>query len=273
MTNVLLSIVTPSYNQSEFISKNIESMVAQASKDIEHIIVDGGSDDGTVEIIQEYEDDYNLRWISEPDRGQTHALNKGVRMAEGEWIGWQNSDDYYLPGAFDNFRSVLDANPRADAIYGDLEIVDENGNRISRKFMTRPSKFIQRHWSLFASNQALFVKKPVIEKIFPLDEDLQYTMDAELTWNLLTGDYKLVHVSEVIGAFRAQPEAKTYEDVRDSQDKELRQIYGTAVYEQMVPDVMLRSFAKAIKAFYLLLDRNLEAILYNLNNRKDTIWQ
>lgn len=264
MANKTLSILTPSYNQSDYITKNIESIKGQKFNDFEHIVLDGGSDDGTVEILDGYDNSYDLRWISEPDRGQTHALNKGFQMANGQWIGWQNSDDFYLPGAFDRFRQTLQENPQADAIYGDLIIVNEDGEKISEQFMTRPSKFVQRHWSLFASNQSLFIKRTVLKEIFPLDEKLEYTMDAELTWKLLDGDYNLTHVAEPLGAFRVQPDAKTFEGVRDLQDEELRQIYDQPLYEKIIPKFMLRNVAKFTKAAYLLSDKNFEALLYNL---------
>lgn len=266
MMSKTLSIITPSYNQSEYISKNIESVLSQSKTDIEHIIVDGGSDDGTIDILREYDDAYNLQWVSESDRGQTHALNKGLQMAKGDWVGWQNSDDFYLPGAFEAFRQTLRENPQADVIYGDLIIVDEEGEKIAQQFMTRPSKFIQRHWSLFASNQSLFVRRSVLEEILPLDEDLKYTMDAELTWNLLDQDYNLVHIAESFGAFRVQPNAKTFEGVRDLQDEELRKIYAYPLYQRIIPDFALENLAKAIKAAYLLLDQNFEAIWYNIKN-------
>lgn len=207
-----------------------------------------------------------MQWVSEPDRGQTHALNKGLQMANGEWIGWQNSDDFYQPGAFAVFRQTLQENPQADGIYGDLIITNKDGEKISEQFMTRPSKFIQRHWSLFASNQSLFVRRSVLEELFPLDEKLEYTMDAELTWGLLDRDYDLVHVAEPLGAFRIQPEAKTFGEVGDLQDEELREIYGYPLYQRILPDFLLENVAKATKAVYLLLGREFEAISYNLRN-------
>jgi glycosyltransferase involved in cell wall biosynthesis len=77
--------------------KNIESVLSQSSADIEHIIVDGGSDDGTIDILRQFEDAYSLRWVSESDCGQAHGVNKGLKMAKGEWVGWQNSDDFTFP--------------------------------------------------------------------------------------------------------------------------------------------------------------------------------
>jgi len=273
MSDITLSIITPSFNQSDFIEKNIDSVFSQSDSDIEHIIVDGGSEDGTVEKLRKFESKYNLRWISESDRGQTHALNKGLNMANGEWIGWQNSDDYYLPGAFENFRMALRKNPQADAIYGDLVIVDESETLVTRKFMTRPSKFIQRYWSLFASNQALFVRKTVFDEISPLNEDLTYTMDAELTWELLSNNYKLVRVPEELGAFRIQPDAKTYSGVENLQRKELQTIYGSPWYEQFFPQFLLQNCAKITKFCYLMSDLNIEALSYNIQNKYSNIME
>lgn len=267
MEQMTLSIITPSFNQSKFITKNIKSILSQNRNDVEHIIIDGGSDDGTVDIIKDYENMYNLRWISEPDRGQTHALNKGLKLANGKWIGWQNSDDYYLPGSFEKFLATLERNPRADGIYGDLLIVDEDGTQISRKFMTSPSKFVQRYWSIFASNQALFVRKPVLERIFPLDESLRYTMDAELTWKLLEGNYQLVHVPEPLGAFRIQHDAKTFQDVSSLQNDELRKIYGVPWYDDYFPKFLLQNIAKFTKFAFLVSDFNVKALKYNVNKR------
>src|SRR6058998_2090201 len=90
------SIITPSFNQARFLEENIQSVLTQAGVSVEHIVVDGGSTDGTVEILKSYP---HLRWISEPDRGQSHALNKGFRMATGEILGWLNADDSYEPSA------------------------------------------------------------------------------------------------------------------------------------------------------------------------------
>lgn len=266
MSSPALSIVTPSYNQAEFLEKNLQSVSSQATEDVEHIVVDGGSDDGTVNVLRRYEDQYNLKWVSEPDRGQTDALNKGIERAEGDWIGWQNSDDYYLDGAFNHLRTAINRKPNADVVYGDLLIVDEEGNILTRQFMTRPSKFIQRYWSLFASNQSLFVKRAVLEEIGPFDEELEYTMDAELTWRLLDGGYELARVSEPLGAFRVQSDAKTFGDVGQYQQSELASIYDHPWYERVLPRPALEVAAKATKLGFLLRDGRTDAVRYNLEN-------
>src|SRR5215217_8334361 len=121
----ILSVVTPSYNSARFIEETLDS-VAALSVPHEHIVIDGGSDDGTVEILERRRDD-SLAWISEPDRGQTNAVNKALARARGELIAWINADDAYVPAAVDSAVGALNTDPSVDAIFGFMDIIDENG--------------------------------------------------------------------------------------------------------------------------------------------------
>lgn len=94
-----LSVITPSYNQADFLERTIKSIIGQGYPNLEYIIIDGGSTDGSVDIIKKYQDKIHY-WVSEKDQGQSNAINKGIKIASGEWIGWQNSDDIYYDGAF-----------------------------------------------------------------------------------------------------------------------------------------------------------------------------
>ena len=123
-----ISIVTPSLNQGQFIKRTILSVLKQGCHNIEYIVMDGGSTDNTVEILKKYED--RLIWKSEPDRGQSHAINKGFRMATGEIIGWLNSDDTYEPDALKTVIQFFSEHPEIDLIYGDCNMIDENDNII-----------------------------------------------------------------------------------------------------------------------------------------------
>ncbi|MDV7349643.1 glycosyltransferase family 2 protein [Halorubrum distributum] len=267
MSGPLISIITPSYNQIDFIEKNIQSVCSQDHDKIEHIIIDGGSNDGTLDILEKYEDEYNLRWVSEGDRGQSHAINKGVEMACGELIGWQNSDDFYVGNALDLVAKEYRRNSNIDVIYGDTLIVDEDGNELSRKFHTRPSKFSQRYWSLFARNQSLFIKKKVFDELGGIDENLHYVMDAKLTWQLLEGNFHYKCIPRPLGAFRIQQNAKTFGNRSKDHQLEKEQIYPHTWYEDYIPQLLLEKLAKFIKAKNLVLDCRFDALYYNIKNR------
>jgi len=260
----LLSIVTPSYNQAKYIEHNLQSVKNQSYPNVEHIVVDGGSDDGTVDILKTYEDEYNLRWVSEPDRGQSHAINKGIRMANGEWIGWQNSDDYYTPSAFEGFHARLKANPDADLIYGDLIVVNEEREEINRIFTIPRSKFVCRNWSTYTSNQCTFIRASVFERVGMLNEKIELTMDTDLFYRMAQQEVRAEHVSDFFGVFRVQPDAKTMQDVEEEINAERQLMYDRPTYEKMLPRPLRQNLAKLLKAAYLLRERRWYAFEYNL---------
>lgn len=259
-----ISIVTPSYNQGRFIEDNLKSVANQKYGNVEHIVVDGGSTDDTIEILREYEDTYDLRWVSEEDRGQSHAINKGIKMATGEWIGWQNSDDYYLPNAFSTIVEALNKQPGKDVIYGDAVVVDENGSNIDRMYNIQPSPFVQQYWSLFTNNQTTFFRQSVFDEVGPLSEELDLTMDAELFWRLIRSDMDMYHIPYFLGAFRQQSDAKTYNQTIETIRNELQEPRCRPEYESYIPLPILQYIAKLVKAYYLAKDRRWNAFLYNL---------
>ncbi len=127
----LVSIITPSYNQGRFLLETIQSVLSQDYPNLEYIIVDGGSTDGSLEIIQHYASQLTW-WVSEPDQGQTDAINKGFAHAKGEILAWINSDDTYLPGAVSEAVTFLIAHPEAALVYADANLIDEQGSILGR---------------------------------------------------------------------------------------------------------------------------------------------
>ena len=123
----LVSVITPSYNSGSYIRDTIESVIQQGSFNLEHIIIDGGSDDDTVSILGEYR---HLKWRSEKDEGQSDALNKGFSISRGEIIGWLNADDIYAPGAIQVAVETFATNPKVDFVCGDIGIIDASGTRV-----------------------------------------------------------------------------------------------------------------------------------------------
>src|SRR5215471_13377895 len=131
MTSPSFTIVTPSFNQAAFIGEALESVRQQNWPHVEHVVMDGESTDATVDILKRHSgrsDWKHLRWISEPDRGQAHALNKGFSTVRGEIVGWLNSDDRYLPHCFEHVARVFQQHPEVDVVYGDYRFIDEACN-------------------------------------------------------------------------------------------------------------------------------------------------
>jgi glycosyltransferase involved in cell wall biosynthesis len=265
MSRFSVSVVTPSFEQAEFLEDNLQSVLNQSGADVEHIVVDGGSTDGTVELLEAYEDRYDLQWVSEPDDGQSDAINKGIEMATGDWICWVNSDDYLLPGAMETLAGALEDRPSAGVVYGDYLFVDAEGNEIGRKYSTPPSRFVHKHYYQFTGNHSMFIRRDTLESLGGVDEDLAYVMDTELLWRLLIADLELVQVQSFIGARRLHEAAKTTGTPpaeRLAEIRELESRYGLSLIERVVPDKALAAMGLCLQATYHLLDGRPEALRY-----------
>jgi len=175
----LVSIVTPSFNQACFIEETIHSVLEQDYPRIEYIIVDGGSSDGTLEIIHRYADRLAW-WVSEPDRGQTDAINKGFSHIHGDILAWLNSDDTYMPGAISEAVGFLRDNPEIGLVYGDANLVDEAGNMIGR-FPARQTDYRRlRQGYVHIPQQASFFRFSLWQRVGPLDPTFYFAMDYDL---------------------------------------------------------------------------------------------
>lgn len=209
MGQPIVTIVTPSYNQGEFIRATIESVLAQDYPDIEYIVMDGGSTDRTAAIAAEYAS--RLTWISERDRGQAHAVNKGFQRAKGDIVAWLNSDDILLPGAVARaVKAFADAPATIGAIYGEGYLMDREG-RFTRAFpATEPFNLWKlTYLSDYVLQQSTFFRRAAVEEVGWLDEELHYALD----WDLLIKlgkRFGLHYVPEYFGALREYPEAKSF---------------------------------------------------------------
>lgn len=203
-----ISIVTPSYNQSQFIEETIRSVLLQGYPNIEYIIIDGGSTDNTIEVIKKYQQ-YIAYWVSEPDNGQSHALNKGFIRATGSLIGWQNSDDFYYPMAFQYAAKALQDHAEYDVFYGSRNYLNLNGDgKVTNDIHMSSFNLEEMIPNANISNQSLFFKKHIFQDGNFVDTTFEHCMDHEFFWRLIFKGYRFVFVPEICGSYRLQPECK-----------------------------------------------------------------
>lgn len=205
----LVSIVTPSFNQAPFLEETILSVLNQDYEHLEYIIVDGGSTDGSLEIIQKFADRLAW-WVSEPDQGQTDAINKGFARSKGEIFAWLNSDDTYLEGAVAEAAAYLMSNPEVAAVYGDANLIDEKGAVIG-KFPARQTDYQQlMRGYVHIPQQATFFRGDLWKKVGPLDPSFFFAMDYDL-WVRLSKEAPLVYHPRSWANFRLHGDAKSIE--------------------------------------------------------------
>ena len=203
----LISIVTPSYNQARFLEETLRSVVSQAYPRTEHIIVDGGSTDASVAIIKRYERHVHS-WVSEKDRGQSHAINKGLAQATGDILTWLNSDDTYMPGALAAVGGFFASHPDVDLVYGDYLYTDAEGNPMRRRHVFDTISYESLLYHDYLGQPAVFFRRSLLEKVGPLDESLHYCMD----WDLFLRMWRVCrprHLPRVLATYRLDRAAKS----------------------------------------------------------------
>jgi glycosyltransferase involved in cell wall biosynthesis len=207
LTLPLVSIITPSFNQARYLESTIHSILDQDYPNIEYIIADGGSTDGSVEIIRRYSERLAW-WVSEKDRGQTDAINKGFAHAKGEILAWLNSDDTYEPHAITEAVEFLQSRPEVGLVYGGANFIDENGHIIGH-FPARQTDYQSlRRGYVHIPQQASFWRAELWRKVGPLDPSFYFAMDYDL-WVRLAALAPVQYVQRVWANFRLHSQGKT----------------------------------------------------------------
>ena len=204
---MLVSIITPSFNQAPFLEETIQSVLTQDYEHIEYIIVDGGSSDGSVEIVKRYDSELAW-WVSETDQGQTDAVNKGFERASGDILAWINSDDSYLPGTVSDAVGFLKDHPEVGMVYGDANFIDREGNVIGR-FPSRQTDLQRlRRGYVHIPQQTAFFRADLWPEVGPLDPSFYFAMDYDL-WVRLAKVTRLHYEPRLWANFRLHTDAKT----------------------------------------------------------------
>src|SRR5262249_15039371 len=209
-----ISVITPSYNQAKFIEQTIRSVLLQGYPNLEYVIIDGGSSDGSVEIIRKYEP-WLAYWASEQDRGQSHAINKGFERATGEVLCWLNSDDYYLPNALLTVGRTLAKSTGNYALTGHCLKIYQDGRpplELEGHFENR--RRLLQYWKGYHMHQpATFWRREVFERVGRLDEQLHLIMDFDY-WTRISGHFDFANVDRALVCCNYHAEAKTSDDYR-----------------------------------------------------------
>ena len=216
MTLPRISIIIPSFNQGTFIEETLKSVLVQDYPNLELIVMDGGSTDNTTEILKRYSDRIT-HWESEKDRGQTHAINKGLARATGEVWAYLNSDDLLAPGALHRVAGLF-ADPAVDWIGGIAEIFDSSGPK-DTVTPQEPSQLIEylTPWQrsvqhVFSCSNVTYMRRRVYEKLGPFDETYHYSMDMEYYTRAMFSGFKFHRIAEVLGRWRWHDQCKTVRD-------------------------------------------------------------
>ena len=201
-----LAVVTPSFNQADFVERTLQSVAAQKGVEVEHVVMDGGSKDGTVDVLRRF--GVAVRWVSEPDNGQAHAVNKGIAATTAELIGWLNSDDVYYPEALSAVADFMRRSPEVDVVYGMADHIDRD-DRAFEPYPTEPWEFARLKSRSIICQPAAFFRRRVVEAHGPLDESLHFCMDYEYWLRLAQRGARFAYLPRKLAGSRLYAETKT----------------------------------------------------------------
>lgn len=253
-----ISLVTPSFNQAQFLEDCLLSVKAQGYPQVEHIVMDGASTDGSVDILKTYSArpgwEY-LKWKSEPDEGQSDALNKALRVATGDIIGWLNADDRYRPNCFRAISRAFEKYPSADILYGDYTYIDESSHvwRVRREIDY--SWFILHYLHmLYIPTPSSFYRRRIFEEGNWIDTKFDYAMDYEFVVRLAHRGYKFKHIPALLADFRLHSASKTGAHA-DRQKQEHDSI--AASYAPLLRNIRTRSLQRLTQLVLRVVARGL----------------
>ncbi len=234
--NLSISVITPSYNQGKFIERTIQSVLDQ-NIDVEYVIFDAVSTDNTIDILKKYEQ--KIKWVSEPDLGQSDAVNKGILATKGDIIAWINSDDVYLDGTLQRVKEYFEQNPDVDFVYGNAWYIDADDSKIS-SYLTEPWDFEKFKEVCFICQPAAFFRRRVIDQFGLLNTTLQYCMDYEFWLRLGYGGANIACLPVYLASSRLYAENKTL-----GQKMSVHLEINSMLIERLgyVPDSWLYSYA------------------------------
>lgn len=226
----LVSIITPSFNQAKFLEATLQSVFMQDYPSIEYIVVDGGSGDGSLDIIKNYQDKLAW-WVSEPDRGQADAINKGFKKASGEIIAWLNSDDLYLPGAISRAVEAFESNPAAGVIYGNAVSADADGRFLNELRFEKWDTMDLLAFKIICQ-PAVFMKRAQVEEVGYLDDSYDFFLDHQL-WIRLSRITDFIHEPLFWAVSRYHPDAKNVTMASQAGDE----VFKILKWAQQEPDL------------------------------------
>ena len=197
------SVITITFNSERYLAQTIESIINQDYLNKEHIIIDGGSTDRTLDILKKY--DKSIRWISEPDKGISDAMNKGIKMSKGEIISHLHSDDLYYPHTLSEVAEIFRDNPETMWLYGNHDFIDKDGN-IIKKIRLGKYNYEQLKRLNYITHSSVFVKRDVFDELGYFDTSLNYAMDYDM-WVRIGRHYDPCQTTETLSSFRFHDES------------------------------------------------------------------
>ncbi|HEX5000627.1 MAG TPA: glycosyltransferase family 2 protein [Terriglobia bacterium] len=261
-----VSVVTPSYNQAEFIEETMRSVLLQGYPDLEYIVMDGGSNDGSVEVIRKYEK-FLASWTSARDNGAADAIGRGFARASGAVMAYLNSDDLYLPGALNHIGAVF-AGANADVLYGNMHWMDRESHLVGERRQTPFSRLGYVYGGSDLPQQSTFWTAEMYRKAGGMDPAFQFAFDMDLFARFMAGGARFVHTRHFLAAFRLHSEQKSdaINEVGRRETNIIRKRYAKFPVRS-IPGSALRNLARLQRIAWYTLQGDLGWLLGRIPDR------